>query len=246
MPARQVELNSELEVVGAEVEVGDRLFRFISIYLPGSGRVPPDSLKGIFCAARTLVGGDFNAKNRHWGCRSTNARGRMLNKLVQEIRDIEVCAPAEATSVPASNRRREIIDIFLAFRMTTPWEVTTHPALSSDHCPVPPKIGGDPAKDRVVCSVDWEKFKSRTEKVGSDRKPVAHGNVANVARIFTGELKAVLESCTSRKTVGRRNHIGLTSGEQEVIRAKNRAKREWSRWKRERETRSFIVGWKGR
>lgn len=109
LPDRQVDLKSKLEVVGAGVEVGDRLFRFILIYLPGSYRISPNSLKGIFCEARTLGGGDFNATNRHWGCKSTNVRGRMLGEVVQEVRGLGV-----------GNRRGKIIDFFLAFRMASP------------------------------------------------------------------------------------------------------------------------------
>lgn len=119
--------------------------------------------------------------------------------------------------------------------MASPWEVRTHFALCSDHFPVTAKVGGKPAKDRVVCRVDWEKFKSRTEEVGSDKEPVAQGNSTDVPRVFTWEVQAVLENCTSRKAAGRRNYLGLTKGEQGVIRAKNRSKKKWSRWKRERD-----------
>lgn len=52
-------------------------------------------------------------------------------------------------------------------------------------------------------------------------------------------MKKSLEECIVHVPLSRRNPLGLTSEEKEVITQKNRAKGEWNRWKRNRNRRKY-------
>ncbi|HBH7445490.1 TPA: hypothetical protein KWZ19_005116, partial [Escherichia coli] len=158
--ARQIDVVTGIEAVGVEIEIKGKRSRFISVYVPPSAKLLDADLRGLLVGGRTLIGGDFNAKNSSWGCRKTDARGKLLGKFVQEVRGLEVFAPADATLVN-SNRRviNDILDIFLGYRMAAPWEVRTQVALNSDHFPVTARIGGDPAKAKARNKIDWGRFK---------------------------------------------------------------------------------------
>lgn len=41
--------------------------------------------------------------------------------------------PEKTTSIPSETKREDILDIFLVFKMTAPWDVQTQYALNSDH-----------------------------------------------------------------------------------------------------------------
>lgn len=47
MQAKRLELASELEVVGVEVEIGGRRCRFLSLYIPATTLVSEEALRGL-------------------------------------------------------------------------------------------------------------------------------------------------------------------------------------------------------
>lgn len=238
LQANQVELDSTLEAVGIELEFRGSRVTFISVYVPPRIRLTEEDVKGLFRVQRTVVGGHFNAKSTLWGCRSNNHNGKILSQAVRNTRGLEVFAPEVATSIPTRGRG-DILDIFLSFRGYAPWEVCTQFALNSDHFPVTAKIGGDPAKAKAVFRLNWEKLRDNTENLGVGKVPLKRGNLSEVAREFTREIQAEIKKCSWQVPPKKCNVLGLSREEKELIAEKSRAKRDWNKWRRDRDRRKL-------
>lgn len=240
LQARRVALDSTLEAVAAEVMVSGRLINFVAVYISQKKVVSEEELRGILVGPRTIIGGDLNAKNTSWGCRRTNKAGKTVDRFVRETRGLEVIAPEVATSIPgAVGRRGDVLDIFLAYRMASPWEVRTKFALASDHFPVTARIGGDPLKSRSAPRVDWRRFREKTGVIPCPEDPLQEDSLSREAESFTRELQEALRESTYHAPLGKGNHLGLTRREKEVIQRKNRAKQEWAKWRREADRRIY-------
>lgn len=235
MAVSQISLDSELEAVGVETDIGGKRHRFIAVYVPPSRELYKEDIDSLIVGARTVIGGDLNAKNAAWGCRRTNKNGKVLGKAVREVDGLEVVAPSEATSVPAGCRVGDIVDIFLSYRMSTPWEARTHYELSSDHFPVTVRIGGDPAKAKVFTRIDWARFKIRSEKLGVLGRPIAQGSLSEVAEGFTAAVQQLLKECTVKIPTGKANALGLSKSERILVERKNLCRKAWIRWRREKD-----------
>lgn len=240
LQARQVEVVSTIEAIGAEVELRGKRQTFVAVYNPPKNRMTAEDIGNLLLGPRTLVGGDLNAKNTSWGCRRTNPNGRILGEVVRKTKGVEVFAPTVATSVPvAENCRGDVIDIFLAFKMADPWEVRTEYALDSDHFPVVAKIGGDPLKARVRRRVDWLRLREKSEEIGIGKASAERGKLSDLASEFAREVQEVVKGCTTEVPIKKWNFLGLTKEEKETIRQKNMAKKEWNKWRRDEDRRKY-------
>lgn len=54
------------------------------------------------------------------------------------------------------------------------------------------------------------------------------------ARKLTDEIQKSLAECTMEIPFNRKNHLGRTNEEKEILSLKNKAKRDWNRWRRAR------------
>lgn len=108
IPARKVNLKSKMEAVGVEVELSGNVQRCIAVYLP-----PKVILKeGEFFK---LIEGQKTT----WGCRSQNPNGKILEDVIKKTPSLRIHA------------RGEILNLFISFRSTRPWEASTKFSLSS-------------------------------------------------------------------------------------------------------------------
>lgn len=94
--ARVIDFNTKLEAVGAEWRVC-----FISLYRLGSTPFTKTDLDSLFAFPRSIVGGDFNAKNTAWGSRISNKDDNDLILWVKSVKGIGVWGPADPTSIPS-------------------------------------------------------------------------------------------------------------------------------------------------
>ena len=80
LPARQLPLQSPLQVVAVRAHLSYREITACSIYLPPGIPLPIVELRQLFLElpAPVLVLGDFNAHNTAWGCDTTGTRGHLL------------------------------------------------------------------------------------------------------------------------------------------------------------------------
>lgn len=75
---------SKPHIQAATIQIQDRngTFNVSSVYSPPKHKITVEQYNELFntLGQRFIVGGDWNAKNLHWGSRLTNTRGRELKK----------------------------------------------------------------------------------------------------------------------------------------------------------------------
>lgn len=230
IPARQVDLEGEMEAVAVEVELSGSIQRFISAYLPPSKNLHEEDFRYLIVHPNTIIGGDWNAKNRAWGCRTDNQNGRKLASLLQKISGLQIHAPEDPTTVPQTDYRRgEILDIFLSFKAGRTGEVRTSYSLSSDHFPVILKLGGVGRFPKKIKRTNWTRFHQSSEDIPAAEGPLSPADLEDEARLLTRQIQELFRSCQIEVHLSAKNHLGLTAEEKRLIRQKNAAKKKWAR-----------------
>lgn len=67
----------------SQVEVELSIQPFISVYLPPTKVLNEVNFRKLIEHPNTIIGGDWNAKNRTWGCRSDNRNGRTFASIIK-------------------------------------------------------------------------------------------------------------------------------------------------------------------
>ncbi|WP_316206644.1 hypothetical protein, partial [Escherichia coli] len=66
------------EVVGIQTEFANKSLRIFSLYSPLNTNNMSEIPLLFDSNTPTIVAGDLNAKNKHWGCLSNNTKGNSL------------------------------------------------------------------------------------------------------------------------------------------------------------------------
>lgn len=237
MAARQIPMETTIiESVAVEVEIGEEKTRFVAVYNRPRAEITRDDLLLLMAEQNTIVGGDLNAKDTRWGCRTTNKAGRVLTAFVEEFKGIRVLAPEDATTIPQrANYRGEILDIFIAGETTSPREVTTKFTLASDHLPVTLKLGGPPVQAAARQRTDWGRFADGSKRIPAAVGELQEDQIDAEADTLTKEIQAVLLECKVPIHKTMKNPLGLSTDEKALIRQKHQAKKIWAKFGRERD-----------
>lgn len=109
---------------------------------------------------KTILLADLNAKNKNWGCNTTNLSGRNLLSFFQN-RNVELLIPTTPTHYHATGRP-EILDIGIAQDVEEDLRLTVIQDLSSDHNPIAIEISikNKPTEEIKKCIVQWSKYTS--------------------------------------------------------------------------------------
>jgi len=119
---------------------------------------------------RFIVGGDFNAKNTHWGSRLTTTKGRELLRAIQEAR-CEALSTGKPTYWPTDpGKIPDLIDFFIIKNIPANYlQIEESHDLNSDHSPIL-LILSEKIVQKVQNPVltnrrtDWESFRQSLEE----------------------------------------------------------------------------------
>lgn len=158
-----------LETIAIKFPLNNRLLTLIAAYKPPKTKIPDTNISLLFqMNSPTLLIGDLNAKNVHWGCRNTNTAGNQLSKIITDLK-LQLIIPAEPTHYPIDhNKHPDILDIAIS-NMQTIFHSAPFFELDSDHLPTiistqqitPPHT---PTLSLNTQNIHWKKFKSIIQK----------------------------------------------------------------------------------
>lgn len=114
---------------------------------------------------RFIIGGDFNAKNTHWGSRLTTTKGRELLKAANSV-GCEILSTGKPTYWPTdTNKKPDLIDFFIVKQMRRSSLIIKEGYdLNSDHSPIYMVINECLETQRNQCQLtnnhtDWLYFR---------------------------------------------------------------------------------------
>lgn len=235
VPSKQLTLNTTLQAVAARVHIGRYVFTTCSIYLPPGVAMPLAELRQLisFLPPPILVLGDFNSHNVVWGCEDTSARGRTLERLVND-ESLCILNTGDRTHFTLPSGRTSVLDLSLCSPELVPsftWSVGDDP-MGSDHFPVLLQysevaiLGMRPPRWNFQ-KADLTEFRTRLETVFSqhpEEEPL-------FVERFTSLLLNAAHGCIPR-TSGhpRRPPVPWWSDQcRDAIRARRRAFRQFNR-----------------
>ncbi|CAF1562834.1 unnamed protein product, partial [Didymodactylos carnosus] len=120
---------SEVNLIALTIPLGLCTLSVIACYSPPDSTLPTDTLKFLLDGSPTLLLGDFNAKSIDWNCTHNNARGRVLQNIIEEC-ELHV----GFVDRPTSKRSKNVIDLIIT-SFPSP-EVSVLSYGTSDHWPV--------------------------------------------------------------------------------------------------------------
>lgn len=114
-----------------------------------------------------IIGGDFNAKNTHWGSRLTTTKGRELLKAANDM-GCDIISTGKPTYWPTdTNKKPDLIDFFIV-RQICKNKLYVHEGyeLNSDHSPIYITVNieaNSNVKQMYLCNkqTDWTYFKTK-------------------------------------------------------------------------------------
>ena len=116
-PSRERELNSEYEIVAAQISISrNKTITIASIYIPGREPLREEYLRDIMdlLPRPFVVLGDINAHHTDWGNRETDARGRIIWHILNDLK-LSVIKDGRPTHISGS-----AIDLTIASPDITP------------------------------------------------------------------------------------------------------------------------------
>lgn len=142
-----------------------------ALYCPPRHAIKKDQYLDFFekQGYRFIVGGDFNAKNTHWGSRLTTTKGKELLEAVNEHR-CEVISTGKPTYWPTdTNKIPDLIDFYIVRNISSNFlHVEEGWDMDSDHSPVLLTMSENIIKKEnnpvlVNRFTDWDNFKTSLE-----------------------------------------------------------------------------------
>ena len=228
VPSRKLELRTCLQAVAARILFDHRSLTVCSVYLPPGNALPRLELSRLIAELPPpmLILGDFNGHHTLWGCKETDARGRVLERLILE-ESLAILNTGTRTHVTMPSGATSALDLSLSSPQLMPlfkWQAADDP-MGSDHFPVllnynsRVSIGSRPQRWNIR-KADWDKFEAEVEQaLSTDASD--HATVEDLTGVIL---------CAARKSIPRtsgkpsRTPVPWWSKEcQEAIRARRRA-----------------------
>lgn len=161
---------------GIAVSVKTKCYPIIvsSIYCPPRYSLKVEQYKRFLetLGDRFILGGDFNAKNTHWGSRLTSTKGRELLIAIRETK-CDVISTGSPTYWPTDSQKiPDLIDFFI-YKNLSPNFISIEEGymMSSDHSPILLTLSENVIIQRennptlVNKKTDWNKFKQDLEDI---------------------------------------------------------------------------------
>ena len=136
IPYQELNLNCELQAVAAIIHLGINI-TVCSIYTSRSHNLTINTLQEVINQLPTpiMLLGDFNSYSTMWGCRTTDARGRTIEEILDQnqLNILNTGTPTRISYNTESAIDLSIVTPHLATDFI--WAVASSPE-DSDHCPI--------------------------------------------------------------------------------------------------------------
>ena len=228
-----------LECIAAKINSPQGRIMITCVY-NSPARVRPlevNSLRTIFNQeARVIISGDLNARHTLWGCKSSNDNGRNLLTYCMQ-HGIEIVYPDEPTRYPTTSRAApSVLDLVLVKGMSsaTPTAISWH-ELSSDHNPVVVRFRKNVLiKKHTTWDVkraNWKNYRRRLCELCEIPTEInSPQHLDKLVESLTNDILVAARDSIPKKKV---EFLGdqLPDSIRELIRVKNRARRNWNRYR---------------
>lgn len=158
----------EFQAMAVTVKTIKHYIKIVAIYFPPKYSLKKEKYLSLLesFGERFILGGDFNAKNTHWGSRLTTTKGKELLRAMQEIK-CNFSSTGKPTYWPTDPQKiPDLIDFFIHKNISTSYlDVNEIHHMDSDHSPIVLTLNEKILfKENNVSIVnkktDWESFKN--------------------------------------------------------------------------------------
>lgn len=164
--SREIKLNTKFNAIAVEINF-PRKFTLCNIYWSNSEKRTETELRDLIAqlGENFLILGDLNANNQIWGSNSTNGRGTIIEKIIDE-KDLIILNTGSQTHLHFSLKTFSAIDLSLCSMNLShffSWEVEND-LHQSDHFPIVLKLPSEKKTIRnlqkfQVKKANWESFR---------------------------------------------------------------------------------------
>lgn len=237
-----------IENIGVKITLHDNsTINVFSCYFPGGSAGPSDIRKRTFkedlrrlsrIQGNYILGGDFNCRNREWGCLRSNCWGNILLDLLA-TNTFGLIYPPEPTLVPTNNKvNPSTIDFFITNVPEKLSAALTQNNLGSDHLPVLTTFNSVYMPTNNVKydykNADWKAFKNyinRNIALYLEFPLNSTEDINKLVDLFTTLILNALERCVP-KIKSSPNYIKrLTRNILNLITMRNKSRRNWIRYR---------------
>lgn len=194
----------QVENTTIQVNTQEGPLTLISAYCTPNNDISRDDLEKLFAIdEKTMLLGDLNAKNKHWGCNATNRSGKNLLDYFEQKDNIQLHIPNQPTHYH-HHGRPEILDIGISQNIKADIEIKVLQDLSSDHNPIEIGIPVHKTLPEVVIKkiTQWPKFTAWL-KNNTSRIQIIHTkeDVDRELQTLTEEVQSAIQYCTKEITL---------------------------------------------
>lgn len=206
-----------------------------SVYCSPSYRLKKNDFKSLFRIFhnRLIAGGDFNAKNKYWGSRLTNTRGRELYETIKED-GAKYHSTGKPTYWPTDrNKTPDLVDFFISKNISSnKINVEEGPDLQSDHSSILLTLG-----DKIIIKeyspklvnrlTDWNYFRQKLEEsIQLSSTIQTEDQLEEAVQIFTLNIQKAAWAATP-KTTKKIKQNSYPREICEIITEKRKARKRW-------------------
>lgn len=207
----------------------------VGIYCPPRHAIQKEEYYDLFnhLGSRFIIGGDFNAKNTHWGSRLTTTKGRELLKAVNEYGAITL-STGKPTYCPADpNKVPDLIDFFIIKHISPNYlQIDEYNDLYSDHSAITLTLSENIVQKEnnpvlVNKHTDWISFKQiHEEKMNLNIPLRTEEDLEKEVEKFNKDIQTTAWECTP---VIKRHLKGCNYPQviRELVAEKRKARRKW-------------------
>nr|XP_042909490.1 uncharacterized protein LOC107438316 [Parasteatoda tepidariorum] len=204
-------------------------YKFTAFYNKPGHTIRDDTIKSLIPPnIKCIIGGDLNAKNTSWGCRTNNQNGKELYKIIAD-NNLTVIAPTDHTYFPyVPNKRSDLLDFFIT-NSNTPMSCHTITELTSDHVPVIATLG-DTIQDTpiMISNTNWNIFHNILALDDNDYTINDLNDIEPTIRLLTDKIQAAHSEAT-KVMASKKNYMALPQHLREEIGYKNYIRKRWQK-----------------
>lgn len=221
----------QIENTIIEVNTKKGPLKIIAGYCSPNRDITQQDLETLFTPNdRIILLADLNAKNKNWGCNTTNPSGRNLLNFFQS-KNIELLIPTTPTHYHPTGRP-EILDIGIAQNIGEDLGLSVLQDLSSDHNPISIEIStaNNPSEETIKRIVQWPKFtnwlKNNTTRINL---LYTEEDINKEIDNLTGEISTALQHSTKEITLKGYQPTVLPVEIRQLIKEKRQARKRAQR-----------------
>lgn len=232
----------EIQATNIVIECANGPLLVSALYMPPKHNLKSDSYSKFFktLGPKFIAGGDYNAKHTDWGSRIITAKGRELNKTVQELK-LKVASTGEPTYWPSDIKKKpDLVDFFVTKGLSTmSLDCKSSFELSSDHSPILADLNCEGIEVKKPCKLhnrrtDWIQFRKLIENTLVTQIPLkTEDDLTEAVEIFNKCVQsAAWEATPNSGTSASSDPISMYPHViSDIVQEKRQARKRWQETK---------------